>query len=339
MTMELISFGTGLDRIRKLWAKLRKRLDIADAYYNRGIKRYEQKKYRDALNDFDLAVQIKPERAEVYYYRGLAFSRSEMYQEAIDDFSIILNLGGYEDFKGLAYNERGYAYYMLGKYHNMIEYYHKAIDDYDQAIRLGVKSALRNHEIAQSLLNEIRRKLHEVKERAEAERHRRIYHLRKEPIKVSFFDARKDFKVGVWSGKPLEYCENDFEDNGNRTITDHATGLMWQKSVSGRGYMCTEAETYILKLNSGKFAGYTDWRLPTVDELKSLITPKKITGNRFIDPIFDTPGWCWSSDIYADGRYFVAFDYFNYGCVLRESADTGGDTVPFRDVRAVRSAY
>ena len=69
-----------------------------------------------------------------------------------------------------------------------------------------------------------------------------------------------------------------YTDNGNGTITDNKTGLMWEK-ISDDGSIHDKDTTYtwttavttkIAALNSGSFAGFTDWRLPNVNELQSL---------------------------------------------------------------------
>lgn len=68
-----------------------------------------------------------------------------------------------------------------------------------------------------------------------------------------------------------------FTDNGDGTITDNRTGLMWEKwSDNGdihdknNQYSWTNAFGKITTLNSGSFAGHNDWRLPTAAELSSL---------------------------------------------------------------------
>ena len=71
-----------------------------------------------------------------------------------------------------------------------------------------------------------------------------------------------------------------YRNNGNGTVTDLNTGLMWQRSpdTSGDGVITysdkltfAQALTYPDRLNTTRFAGYNDWRLPTVQELYSLI--------------------------------------------------------------------
>ncbi len=128
------------------------------------------------------------------------------------------------------------------------------------------------------------------------------YQLRKTPMTVSHGEVQSKFKLNdKW--RPLEYIENDFQDNGNGTITDNATWLMWQKSGSDNSLTYEDAKVYIEELNRTKFAGYNDWRLPTVDELKSLMTPKKMNGDLYIYPIFDKiQSWCWTSDKNASDR-------------------------------------
>ncbi|MCP4108877.1 MAG: DUF1566 domain-containing protein, partial [Desulfobacteraceae bacterium] len=134
---------------------------------------------------------------------------------------------------------------------------------------------------------------------------RKIYDLRKDSIKVSREDAEKIFrlkKVKYEYGdfdvsRPVEYINNDYEDNGDDTVTDYATGLMWQKSGSDKQLQYKYAEVYIDELNRKQFAGHDDWRLPTIDELLSLMEPEKKSNDLFIDPIFDKKQWwCWSSD-------------------------------------------
>lgn len=61
---------------------------------------------------------------------------------------------------------------------------------------------------------------------------------------------------------------NDFVDNGDGTVTDTSTGLMWQKVTPRAIYTWEAAINYCEDL---LLAGYKDWRLPTRNELQSIV--------------------------------------------------------------------
>lgn len=155
------------------------------------------------------------------------------------------------------------------------------------------------------------------------------YHLRKEPLTVSKDDFRTVFGLNK-NQRPLKYIENEYEDEGDGTITDHATGLMWEKSGSDDHLTHKNALAYVEKLNKEPFAGYDDWRLPTIEKLMSLLEPEKQSDILYIDPIFDQEQWwCWSSDKRDSGSAWNV--YFFIGSVHWDDVD---DDVY---VRAVRS--
>ena len=61
---------------------------------------------------------------------------------------------------------------------------------------------------------------------------------------------------------------NNFVDNGDGTISDLATGLMWMTDDSGAAVNWKDALSYAENLS---LAGYDDWRLPNVKELQSIV--------------------------------------------------------------------
>ena len=61
-----------------------------------------------------------------------------------------------------------------------------------------------------------------------------------------------------------------FVDNGNGTISDLCTGLMWQKVVPPV-VSSTTWEDALRFVRESDAAGYRDWRLPNVRELQSVI--------------------------------------------------------------------
>ena len=58
-----------------------------------------------------------------------------------------------------------------------------------------------------------------------------------------------------------------YTDNGDKTVTDNNTGLMWQQTPESEKMTYDEAVEYVENLELG---GYTDWRLPTIKESFSL---------------------------------------------------------------------
>ena len=87
-------------------------------------------------------------------------------------------------------------------------------------------------------------------------------------------------KTGEGSSVGVDLPNPRFTDNSNGTITDNLTGLIWLKDASCMGNVnWNEANTQITSLNSGTDHScsnydkgtYSDWRLPSINELRSLI--------------------------------------------------------------------
>ncbi len=156
------------------------------------------------------------------------------------------------------------------------------------------------------------------------------YQLRSEPMTGSKDEFEKVLKLDN-GRKPLKYVENEYTDNGDGTITDEATGLIWQQGGSDQSMKWAATYKYIDTLNEEKFAGYTDWRLPTIDELASLLGPKKRSNDLYIDPVFSKEQrYCWSADKRSSGSAWYV--YFDIGFVLWNHDVASNDYV-----RAVRS--
>lgn len=111
-----------------------------------------------------------------------------------------------------------------------------------------------------------------------------------------------------------------FSFNADQTVTDNLTGLIWSKDANVSGYATTwqKALEYIKVLNGSNYLGYDDWRLPNVNELKSLAN----RGNSDIDSahwlttqgfsnILTNP-WYWTSSscaqYYGNAWYIYMID-------------------------------
>ncbi len=86
----------------------------------------------------------------------------------------------------------------------------------------------------------------------------------------------------------IEYGKNSFVENGDSTVSDLATGLMWQQTDDGIARDWQEALVYA---EVSGLAGYNDWRLPNVKELQSIVDytrSPQTTNSPAIDPVFET---------------------------------------------------
>ncbi|MCW8965426.1 MAG: DUF1566 domain-containing protein [Candidatus Pacearchaeota archaeon] len=119
-------------------------------------------------------------------------------------------------------------------------------------------------------------------------------------------------------GEDSDYTINppSYTDNGDGTITDNITGLIWQQeddNIEKWGYEWSIKE-YCSELSLG---GYNDWKLPTLRELNSIVNyatnPPSINSLIFPDT---NPLHYWSSDINPlsnNSRGYVIFEYGNIG--------------------------
>ena len=158
---------------------------------------------------------------------------------------------------------------------------------------------------------------------------------------VNFADGRiKGYPTGASPRNPegkcyyvlyvrgnLLYGRNDFADNGDGTVTDRATGLMWAREDSGAGMDWQAALAWVQARNAERYLGRDDWRLPGAKELQSIVDYSRspdTTGSAAVDPVFEaTPienedgrrdyPWYWTSTTHASadgtGRaaVYVAF--------------------------------
>ena len=112
-------------------------------------------------------------------------------------------------------------------------------------------------------------------------------HLEQILLRYDFYDSERNVKGSF---------RNDLVDNGDGTVTDRSTGLMWQKGGSPKALSRRQANTYTEELKRNRFAGYRDWRLPTTEEFASLLQRDKVKG-RHMSSVFESRQQrCWCAD-------------------------------------------
>ncbi|MFA6961331.1 MAG: DUF1566 domain-containing protein [Opitutaceae bacterium] len=117
-----------------------------------------------------------------------------------------------------------------------------------------------------------------------------------------------------YAGTPAAY-----HDNGDGTVSDLNTGLMWSQAVDTEKLSLIEAEAAASRLS---LAGHTDWRVPTIKELYSLIDfrgytglaePSDTTAPRSAIPFIDTDYFAFryggNGERYIDAQWLTSTKY------------------------------
>ena len=139
--------------------------------------------------------------------------------------------------------------------------------------------------------------------------------------RVSFFDGHVGYnpKSHLKNARCVrgESTEQSFTDHGDGMVTDNVTGLMWQQEDDDVGRDWEDALAYCEEL---ELAGYADWRLPDIKELRTIVD------NTTYNPAIDTtyfPGtisfYYWSSSTNAYDTSTAWRVYFYDGYTLRSS--------------------
>jgi hypothetical protein len=124
--------------------------------------------------------------------------------------------------------------------------------------------------------------------------------------------STKTFFVQCVQGN-TSYGVNAFVDNGNQTITDNATGLMWAKADSGVAMNWQNALAWVQTQNAANYLGHNDWRMPNAKELQSILDYSRspsTTNSAAIASVFNATSfvneggsldwpWYWTSTTHA----------------------------------------
>jgi len=110
-----------------------------------------------------------------------------------------------------------------------------------------------------------------------------------------------------------ETFPSSFTDNLDGTVTDNATGLMWQQEDDNQTRNWESALAYCEDRDLG---GHVDWRLPDVKELRSIVDNTRY--HLAIDPVAfagTEQTYYWSSSTYAYYTNYAWYVYFGSGYV------------------------
>ena len=133
------------------------------------------------------------------------------------------------------------------------------------------------------------------------------------------------------------YGKNSFINNEDGTITDQATGLMWMQNDNGLAIAWEDALSYA---ESYSYAGYSDWRLPDIKELQSILDytrSPETTNSAAIDPAFNCTqitneagnadyAWYWSNTTFCSQTPTKGNNacYMSFGRAMGYMSNLGG---------------
>ncbi len=101
------------------------------------------------------------------------------------------------------------------------------------------------------------------------------------------------------AAKPAKKPAEPLVDNGDGTITDPNSGLMWKKTDAWidthKFYLWADHREYVEKVNVEEFAGHNSWRIPSKTEAASIFNKEKECIDKngsvfYVDPIFERGG-------------------------------------------------
>ncbi len=133
---------------------------------------------------------------------------------------------------------------------------------------------------------------------------------------------REIIDFGFHGHSTIKHSYQQKSISGDKVVVDYATGLMWHQNGSGHHlFNWREAKGRLDELNSKGYAGYHDWRIPTIEEAASLLEQEMRNKDLYISPAFsDKQEKVWTGDK-DDSKYHQLWvvSYLR-GTVTRTSA-------------------
>ncbi len=191
--------------------------------------------------------------------------------------------------------------------------------------QLSSVETLCDAELSSERIKQVRKKYpHLLGERALDEEKlskRKIITLRSSYKKLSVSEVqsmpnvsiREKDNCGFFGHSTINHDYNLKTIKGDKVVVDNATGLMWMREGSDNYLKWDEAQKWVTRLNQLGYAGYQDWRLPTLEEAASLLEPNKRDG-LYIDPVFSRrQDGCWTGDKFGSKATWGANFYSGGG--------------------------
>jgi hypothetical protein len=146
--------------------------------------------------------------------------------------------------------------------------------------------------------------------------------LRRTPREIGTEEVvREILEAGIWDpgANPAGGAGRDLRslrvNSGETVVLDQFTGLLWQGGGS-HPVTADQAAAVVSAMNSRRWGGYSDWRLPTIVEALSLMCPLKYESVKrpfIVDPFPDRPTEVWTIDTHEPDRWVVNYNRAGWG--------------------------
>jgi hypothetical protein len=291
---------TNTEEIKELEKKIKKYQDAKfnEFYYNARIN-FENKDYKKAKDNISLAKQIK-ETPELLSLEKDIDNQLEKIE------------------KDLKQIEKDDQTYVMATSKNTISDYRRYLVEFPQGRHV--------QEITQKLkeLKESTQKQSKVKLRAE--------YKTLDKSNVESMIKQHDFFDNIMN-EPGNF-ESEFERSNigdSPVVIDYKTDLMWYDGQSTDKMTFNDAEKWLKNLNKNDYAGYSDWRFPTLEEAASLLKSKQNSKGMHIDPIFSgNSTTIWTNDRFRSNNLWIIL--FNAGIAQISYEDKQSQVLPVRSL-------
>ncbi|HON18771.1 MAG TPA: tetratricopeptide repeat protein [Salinivirgaceae bacterium] len=113
-----------LEAISRFTAVINSKPNLSEAYFLRGIAKYNLSDYRGALEDFTQAVTINPFFADAFHYRGITYEQLADFDNSRKDLLTALELN---PTSGRIYADLGIIHLMQNEYKKAYNYFNEAL--------------------------------------------------------------------------------------------------------------------------------------------------------------------------------------------------------------------
>ena len=277
-------------------------------------------KNKKTLTEIAEELKRKPETIQTYVkdfskYLGIKAEKFDF----LFDSKLITKIELIRNFK-----RSGLSYADITEYLNYLN--HKNLWPYIFKIGTVASNSSLLIAIKQDVVISPKELKHKLKERISIDR-KPIFRskpksLSKEEVKimikrVGFYDSNCNER-----GKGFRNLFKLHDVDGDKVVIDHASGLMWQQGGSAGWMSYIAGNEWIEYINLKSFAGYCDWRLPTLEEAMSLLKTKENWEGLYINSIFNENqrgiwtcdkikgnSWAWVVSIVGGCFYWGADNY------------------------------